>query len=168
MGTRILDGTHVSVTLFDGAGQPKGDPIETPFVAIHGTARNIVTGGHANLTPQERDLEGGSEDWLTLIAVADTKERLEQLVDTHKSGLDEAPLSSAASLRVRVRVATAARTEAWDGAITIADGVRHPDFRLDVQTILVLPSHAAIDARPDLKQKFDEMRPFGAGGTPQP
>ena len=172
MATRILPGKEVSVQFFNHNGTPDGDPIRTLWVALHGTARNNVTGGTAGLTQEERDVQGGSDDWLTLIAVADTKEKLQTLVDKNRDVTHAAAAhSSAASLRVRVAFHIGDRADTLGNAITIADGVKHDapaaqDRALDVESIMILPSHDALNAKPELKAKFNEMIPFGQSLNP--
>src|SRR5262249_38139867 len=123
MGTTIVEGKDVSIQRYDGQGQPSGKLIVTPFVAVRGTARATVLAQGAAETQSEKQLPG-SDEWLTLIAIADTKDRLAALVDTTTTAIDENDVhTSASSRRVRIELHTDDDGRATLHAnITIASG----------------------------------------------
>jgi hypothetical protein len=141
MSTRIIEGTPVSVQLWGDDGEPEHDPIVSKYVRIRGVKRSAVLAASGPLTDEEKFLNGASEDWLTLVAVADSKEKLENMPELAAAPHDDAALTSAFSLRVKLALDVGNRKETRDGMITIATGTRVPgDPHLYVNAITVIPT----------------------------
>ncbi|WP_321478091.1 hypothetical protein [uncultured Paludibaculum sp.] len=78
MGSTIKKGTTVTVDFMNADGSLSGEAsISTEFIEIFGTDRcNVLARGGITL-PAQSDL--GSEDWLTVVAIANSEENLGNL-----------------------------------------------------------------------------------------
>lgn len=124
MGARIEKGTAVTIDFreMDGSASPRG-PVTTEFVEVFGTDRcNVISKGGLNI-PAYSDL--GSEDWLTVVAIADSEENL-FLLKAYLHEQDycmEQPQTSASSYGVAIAECFGDGTIAVrDGCVTLATG----------------------------------------------
>jgi len=160
MGTSVTK-SGVSVQFCDHKGEIDGPPVFSTFVRVLGRPKNEAiqhTGGRE--TDEERDFPG-SDDWLTLIAIADSQERLNTLVK--ESGLEETTAqTSASSRRVQVRLHMGAFKATLMNRITIASGPvveLHPP-RMNVVHVKVLGEGAAMNRKHPLFDEFQAQGPF--------
>jgi hypothetical protein len=153
MGT-VLDDSGMTLQLYNTAGTPDGDPYFGRFVRIAGRKQDEIT-STAPLTEDEK-IEPGSDDWLTLVAVADTQERLDDILNGAKvKALEPLALSqsSHSSRRVLVEMHVRERRESFETRITIASG---PLLSLDGQ-IKIKVAHVKVLAA---GTKFDQNHPL--------
>src|SRR5262245_36517930 len=168
MGTTITK-SGVSVQFCDAHGNDDGDPVFSRFVRVLGLPREEAikrTGG--GKTKEEAD-HPGSEDWLTLIAVADSKDKLTALVKD--SGLEETEAqTSGSSRRVQVRLHIGALKTTVKGRITIASGpvVQLSPPIMHVLHIKVLGEKAAMNPKHPLFEEFKAQGPFVPPLAPKP
>src|SRR5262249_52863404 len=99
MGTTVTK-SGVSVQFCNRQGDIEGPPVFSTFVRILGRPHGEVTSGRE--TDEER-IYSGSADWLTLIAIADSDERLGALVKESGVPVTEAQ-TSGSSRRVQVEL----------------------------------------------------------------
>ena len=148
MGTTVT-ASGVSIQLCDPRGENAEDPIFSRFVRVLGEPRTKVIARSGPLMGAEIT-NPGSDDWLTLIAVADSNEKLLQIVDDSGLPVSEAQ-TSGSSHRVRVVFDISGRRQTVNGATTIASG---PILSLDpvspkmnVVHIKVIPVNDSMNAR---------------------
>jgi hypothetical protein len=119
MGTKVTK-SGVSIQFCNAFGEIDGPPVFSTYVRFLGMRRDDVLQRSGEPSEEER-LHPGSDDWLTLIAIADSCDRLEALV--RESGV---PVSdsqtSASSRRVHVCMHMGAVRQTFPGRITIASG----------------------------------------------
>lgn len=119
MGLRT-DKSGISVQLYDEENQPDGAPHFGAFTELRSTARREVVQSSGKLSAEE-NAATGSEDWLTLVAVADTKARLDAILDKTKVPKTLAD-TSAASRRVLVELHVGKVRKTLENRIVIASG----------------------------------------------
>ena len=157
MGTRV-DKSGISVQLYDDANQPIGRPLFGRHAVLHGELQKSVIKRGPPASKEERE-HAGSEDWLTLVAVADTPERLKAIVGSTKGKI---PNTSHSSRRVQVEVHVGSSRLSLGGRITIASGpvvsIKPP--RIDVVHVKVFDEGAAMDARHPHIDEFEGGAPF--------
>lgn len=124
MGARIDKGTTVTIDFREKDGSQSDKPsIVTEHVELFGTDRcNVLTKGGLDI-PAYSDL--GSQDWLTVVAIADSTENLAHLkayLGDQEYCLEQ-PQTSASSYGVAIAEYKADGTiEVSDGCVTLATG----------------------------------------------
>jgi len=154
MGLRV-DGSAIEIQFIDENAKPVGAPITTPFVALRGDDRQKIVARGAPLTQSEALLPG-SDDWLTVVAIADSRERLDKLVREVSAEFPTTALTSAGSRRVLVKVHVGEDDpRSVENALTIADGEVSPDDpqHMNVRSFKILSSETAL-VDPALKADF--------------
>jgi hypothetical protein len=149
----------ISVQFCDANGDPNEPRIFGKAVALRGAPRAALTA--ANPLGDDERAKPGSDDWLTVVAVADTQDRLDAL--TANLGPGSGPNTSAFSRRVEIRTHVGnsdPRTES--GRITLAEGdvLNAAEFKLEVHVLKVMAAGTVVDARHPLVDKFDKAQPF--------
>ena len=119
MGTRV-DKSGLSVQLYDKNTKPMGKPIFGRYVEFRGLPRTKVITPKNPATSQEF-AEPGSDDWMTLIAVADTSEGLKKILRGY-SGTESIPQTSAASHRALIEIDVDGKRDSLKDRIIIASG----------------------------------------------
>ena len=156
MGTR-RNHAGLVVQFYDAAGDAVGPALHGPYVEIFGRDRDAITGGQMS---QEERAEPGSQDWMTFVAVADTKERMDALLGTW-SGDTRIPNTSAASRRVQVEVHVGNTRETASGVITIANGkIDKEAMTMEVMLIKVLDPDTVMNEDHKLHEEYRRMGPF--------
>jgi hypothetical protein len=170
MGTRA-DSNGISLQLVDADNKAIEAPIFGAFAHLHGIDRSEAL-KHTTLAEGESE---GSEHWMTLLAVADTQERLDAIVSTSAAPQGSCD-TSCASLRVLVEVHVGDRRETFESRTVIASG---PILKLDppevnVVHVKVLPENAIIKegsllgkeigGQSPLAIEFIGMKPLSARG----
>jgi hypothetical protein len=154
MGTR-KDESGVSVQLYDREGRPEGSPYFGKYVELMGRHQDDVVAAGTPRSAEEEKVRG-SEDWLTLVAVADTPERLAAIV-TGTSALKGDPHTSHSSRRVLVELHIGNVRETFANRITIASGpiVKvPPDPIINVVHLKVLAADSKMDESHRLFPEF--------------
>jgi hypothetical protein len=106
MGLRVTS-NGVSVQFCKADGSPDGSPFYSTHVKLFGLSQEEVVGTSGRSAEEER--HPGSDDWLTLIAVADTQERLDAIVRDSAAPKGE-PFTSGSSRRVCVEMSFGLRS----------------------------------------------------------
>jgi len=120
MGTTVTK-SGVSVQFCNRDGDIEGPPVFSTFVQIQGRPRGeVIDRGGRGQTDEER-IHHGSEDWLTLIAIADSDERLCTLVKESGIAITTAQ-TSGSSRRVQVEMHVGGIRRTLHDRITIASG----------------------------------------------
>ena len=136
------DKTGITIQLVKNDGTPDGAPIFGPYAQFFGKQRPEMTPA-AGATPDEIAFQG-SNDWLTLIAVADTQEKLEKILTG--STLTTAD-TSGSSRRVQIVTDVGGVQNIYTDRITIASGPLlqlKPVPKVDVVHVKVLPAGTII------------------------
>jgi hypothetical protein len=145
MGTRV-DNAGITVQLYDDRVQPQGDPYFGRYAHLRGRQQDEVVRAGAARSGQERD-EPGSDDWLTLVAVADTPDRLAAILrDTTVPPTE--PHSSHSSRRVLIEVHVGDTRKTFENRVAIASGPivqLPPDPIIDVVHVKVLAEGTKMD-----------------------
>jgi hypothetical protein len=160
MGCTATD-NGISIQFCTEDGKPDGAPLYGRYTRIFGKRRELVIAAGAAQTRDESDFKG-SDDWLTLIAVADTPEKLEEIV--HESNVpSSAPDTSCSSRRVQIELHIAGVRQTYKDRITLASGPIvqiSPKPIIDVVHVKVLPAGAVLG---DLKPDSRLVREFNGG-----
>jgi hypothetical protein len=154
MGTRLTKAGLV-IQLHDADGKPAGDPLFGRHAHIQGLRQSEVLQQSGALSPEEAD-HPGSQHWLTLVAAADSHEKLEKILrDAYTP--DGECFTSCSSRRVRVELHIGEERRSFQNAVTIASGpivsldLDHPNVH--VVHVRVLPHGATMTK--DLIAEFD-------------
>jgi hypothetical protein len=145
--------------LYDDTNRPCGSPLFGRYAQLHGELQSNVLKGQP---PTQEEIDHpGSLDWLTLVAVADTPERLKAIVGSTTGNI---PDTSHSSRRVQVEVHVGSSRLSLGGRITIASGpvvkLKPPPI-IDVVHVKVFAEGAAMDDKHPHIDEFD-------GGAPLP
>ncbi len=160
MGTRVTE-SGVSVQFCDSRGKIEGPPVFSTYVRVLGQSRDKVferTG--VKETQEEHDFPG-SQDWLTLVAIADSEERLNSLVSQSDLPVSDAQ-TSGASRRVQVELHVCGVRRTLQNRITIASGPvvsTNPPI-MNVVHIKVLGEGTVMDPRHPLWEEFKAQFPL--------
>ena len=120
MGTIVTD-NGISVQFCRRDGKPDGAPIYGRFAGLFGQPRDVVIGKPGAPATQDEVKFPGSNDWLTLIAVADTKEKLDQIL--HESPIPQNPAdTSGSSRRSQIDLHIGGVRQTFRNRIAIASG----------------------------------------------
>jgi hypothetical protein len=147
MGIGVTD-LGISIQLCHPDGSPDGPPVHGRYAAVFGKDRNeILQYSGVAETQDEHDFKG-SDDWITLVAVADSKEKLEELV--HETGIPRTPANtSGSSHRARIEVNVAGVRRSFRNRIAIASGPilkLGPPPKSHVFHVKVLPERTQLGA----------------------
>jgi hypothetical protein len=159
MGLRASK-SGVVVQFFDKKNKPKGSPIYGTYVALSGRPRDEVATPSSPLKGDESKYPG-SDDWLTRVAVADTKQHLDEIVKAWPQP-SPIPSTSASSRRVLVEVHVGEIKKSAAGRITIADGkvLSEKPPRMEVVLLKVLASGAKLSKKHPMFEEFQSRVPF--------
>ena len=156
MGTRV-DKSGIAVQLYDDLNQPSGRPLFGRFAELYGELRDdvIKSGNEPSL---EESKHPGSEDWLTLVAVADTEARLRKILDD-TAVTRKIPNTSHSSRRVQVEVHVESTRLSLSGRTVIASGpivsVKPGSPRIDVVHVKVFDHESQMDDDHPHVDEFD-------------
>lgn len=155
MGTKVTP-NGVSIQFCRSDGSPDGEPLYSKWVVLRGRPQEEVTGN--NPLSQEEIDHPGSEDWLTLIAVADSADKLEEIL-TATAVPHTTAHTSGSSRRVCVEMSMGGFRQSFDDRITIASGpiVDFKDPKMHVVHIKVLAGNTKMDDGHPLIEEFDGM-----------
>lgn len=145
----------ISLQFCNACGNVDGAPIYGKYAALFGTDRSKIL---AATGPLQADDDPGSDDWLTVIAVADSDEKLEAIIK-ESAGSCPVPETSGSSRRARVEVHIGALRQSFQDRITIASGpiisIKPP--KLDVVHVKVLPPETKMDEKHQLFPEWKGM-----------
>src|ERR1700730_8078149 len=140
MGCRATD-NGISIQFCKKNGAPDGAPFYGLYARLYGQRRELVLSSGGGATPDEQKFKG-SDDWLTLIAVADTPEKLAQIIH-ETTGPGTNPDQSLSRPRAQIELHLGGVRQSYKDRITIASGpiVRiTPPPVIDVVHVKVLPA----------------------------
>jgi hypothetical protein len=161
MGT-TADINGISVQFVDKNNKATDPPIFGAFAHLHGIPRKQAL----RLKPLAAGEQKGSEHWMTLLAVADSQERLDELVST-SDALQGDCHTSCASHRVLIAIHVGDDDPQWlENRSVIASG---PITKLDppevnVVHVKVLPENTVVTKRSPVAKEFIGVSPFSAQG----
>jgi hypothetical protein len=156
MGTRLTNAGLV-VQLHDADGALNGDPLFGKYAQIRGIPRADVVQMSGPLVGEEID-HSGSQHWMTLVAAADSSDKLTAIL-RDVNAPDGDCFTSCSSRRVRVELHIGAQRQSFQNAITIASGPivsndpTHPNVH--VVHVRVLPDGTHMDDAHPLVDEFD-------------
>jgi len=152
MGCRV-DDSGISIQLYDYDGIPVGAPRHGKFAVFYGGPRP----NDGALTQYEKAYPG-SQDWLTMIAIADTQDKLNQILTEPDLPAPTSTHTSSASHRVLVKLDIGGQRETLRARTTISSG---PIISLDpkrpivhVVHVKVLPEGAELRPTHPLVEEF--------------
>lgn len=160
MGT-TADINGISIQLVDKHNKAIEPPIFGPHAHLHGIPRSQALETTALAAGEQL----GSEHWMTLLAVADTKERLDAIVNTSAAAQGSCN-TSCASHRVLVEIHVGNRRETLEGRSVIASGpfVQLNPPKVNVTHVKVLPANTILTERHAAAREFKGVSPFSADG----
>ena len=133
----------ICVQFYDKAGAADGVPVFGKYAVLFGRKREDIL-AEVPAGPRETDL--GSDDWLTLIAVADSQEKLKEIIKD-LGGSCPIPQTSGSSRRAVVALHLGGMKQKFRDRITIASGpilsLKPP--KVDVVHVKVLPPDTKMD-----------------------
>ena len=159
MGTKVTK-SGVSVQFCNHKGEIDGPPVFSTYVRVLGLPRAEAIKRTGGKETEEEKQYPGSDDWLTLIAIADSKERLKKLVDD--SGLEETEAqTSGSSRRVQVRLHMGALEATLKNRITIGSGPIVDKMKpiMNMVHIKVLGDGTAMNPKHPLWEEFLAQSP---------
>jgi hypothetical protein len=172
MGTSA-DANGITLQFVNENNEPTEPPIFGRFAQLRGVDRSEAL-KYTTLAPGE---ELGSEHWMTLVAVADTKERLDAIVST-ATARNGSVNTSCASHRVLIAFHVGDRLQSFENRSVIASGpiVKMDPPEVNVVHVKVLPEHAfvAVPAPENaplkkgpqqIAREFKGMSPLSATGV---
>ena len=137
----------ISVQFYDDRGEPDGVPLYGRRALLFGSLQKNVTGG--NPTDQEIEFPG-SDDWLTVIGVADTQAKLDKIVEDWRGGCP--PQTSCCSHRVTIDLRIGGVRQVFKDRITIASGpivsLKKGEIKIDVVHVKVLAAGTKLSDLP--------------------
>ena len=139
MGCTATD-NGISVQFCHADGRPDGTPFYGRYAMLFGSSQDLVTGGDP--LPEEQGKFRGSDEWLTLIAVDDTKEKLHEIVTDWKGACTPCH-TSCSSHRACIDLRIGGVRQIFKDRITIASGPivsLKPPIKIDVVHVKVLPA----------------------------
>lgn len=152
----------VSIQFYDANGEPDGAPFYGRYCRLFGSPRReVATDG---LTPIE-EANPGSEDWITLIGVADTQQKLAQIVSEWNGGCKPC-YTSCSSHRVSLDIHLGGIRQQFKNRTTIASGpfasLEKDTFKINVVHVKVFPEGVQLEklATDDLHHEFKASSPF--------
>jgi hypothetical protein len=132
----------------------KNEPAEPPIYGRYAHIRGVERSEALKYTPLAEGEEPGSEHWMTLLAVADTPERLDAIVNTATARKGSVN-TSAASHRVLVAYHVGDRLRSFENRSVIASGpiVKLDPPEVNVVHVKVLPENAFVTQEPSPPQQ---------------
>jgi hypothetical protein len=160
MGTTVTK-SGVSVQFCDRDGNIDGPPVFSRFVRILGQPHDEVIKRTGRDASTEEKNFPGSGDWLTLVAVADSEERLGALVKNSGLPITESQ-TSGSSRRVQVQLHIGAVQQTFDDRVTIASGpvIQKTPPIMNVVHIKVLGEGTAMNPQHPLWKEFEAQSPL--------
>jgi hypothetical protein len=171
MGTSA-DINGITLQFVNENNEPTEPPIFGRFAQLRGVDRSEAL-KYTTLAPGE---DPGSEHWMTLVAVADTKERLNAIVNTATARTGSVN-TSCASHRVLVAFHVGDRLQSFENRSVIASGpiVKMDPPEVNVVHVKVLPENVFVRkvqeiAAPrrlpqEIAREFKGMSPLSATGV---
>jgi hypothetical protein len=160
MGIR-KDEAGIAVQLYDRDGRPEGSPYFGKYVELYGRDQEDVVASGSPRSEGEKKVRG-SADWLTLIAVADTPERLAAIVSETKVP-NSVPHTSHSSRRVLIELHVGDVRKTFENRIAIASGPivkPPPEPQIKAVHVKVLPADATMDESHPLFPEFTGGQEF--------
>ncbi len=171
---KSADINGITLQFVNELNEPIDAPIHGRFAHIRGVDRSEAL-KYTTLAPGE---EPGSEHWMTLVAVADTQERLDAIVDTATARKGSVN-TSAASHRVLVAYHVGDTLRSVENRSVIASGpiVKMDPPEVNVVHVKVLPENAFARGEPapetaplrkgpqQIAREFRGMSPLSATGV---
>ena len=150
----------ISVQLYDKDHQKRGPRIFGPYADLFSKPRTDVLQG-GGLRSGELP---GSDDWLTDVVIASSKERFDHIIKDHVKNPTRC-LSSCSSNRVTLFIWTADELETYSNCTTVAAGliVKSKDGKLtdvNVTHIKVLEDGAKVGSGNQIADEFDGMAKY--------
>ena len=148
MGCTTTD-SGVSIQLCNKDGSPDGNPIYGKYARLYGQRQDVLLAAKP-ATPDEDQFKG-SDDWLTLIAVADSQEKLDGILAETKI-TNSAAYTSGSSHRACVELHVGETRQSFQDRTTIASGPitsLPPNPKMNVAYVKVLPLGATLGALGD-------------------
>jgi hypothetical protein len=161
MGT-TADINGISVQFVDKNNKATDPPIFGAFAHLHGIPRKQAL----RLKPLAAGEQKGSEHWMTLLAVADSQERLDELVST-SDALQGDCHTSCASHRVQIAIHVGDNEPQWlENRSVIASGpiTKMNPPEVNVVHVKVLPKNAVVTKQSPVAKEFIGSSPFSAQG----
>jgi hypothetical protein len=134
---------------FDEEGNPEGMPLYGRYALLFGALPDQITGG---VRTDDEKAFGGSEDWITLVGVADSQERLDQIVEDWRGSCNPCQ-TSCSSHRVTVDLRIGPIQQVFENRVAIASGpilTIKPSISIDVVHVKVLAEGTTLT---DLQKK---------------
>jgi hypothetical protein len=155
-------GKGISTQLVKANGDPDGISVYFEFAELFGAARNTVirAGG---LTQNEMLTDGGSDDWLTVVVLADTRAKLDAILQ--EPGIKDAPQepfqTSGSSYRVQVEMHLEDKRQSLTDRITIAEGkiISTNPLKMEIVSLKVLPPETVLNDQHPLTELFRRQIP---------
>ncbi len=120
MGTIVTD-NGISIQFCHEDGSPDGVPLYGRYAGLFGQDRDEVLGPAGAGATQDELMFKGSKDWLSLIAVADTPEKLDQILSD--TPISQTPAdTSGSSRRAQVELHIGGVRQSFPNRLTIASG----------------------------------------------
>jgi hypothetical protein len=159
MGT-IKDDSGITVQRYDRNGKPKGKPLFGRHTVIAGRKRAHILGG---MRPKgDEKTHPGSNDWLTVVAVADSRKRLKALLKTDavkKHQPLQVSQSSHSSRRTLIALHVGKTRKIFKNRVIVASGpilsLEPDDIRIKVAHVKVLPAREELGKEHPLIEEFD-------------
>ena len=149
----------ISIQFCQNDGTPDGAPFYGRYTQLAGKARTDILSAGLPETNDEKKFPG-SDDWLTLIAVADTEEKLKNILH-HSSVPVVPPHTSMSSRRVCIEIDIGGVRQTFANRVAITSGPivnLTPDkLRIDAVHVKVLPPNtelATVDGNSSFIQEF--------------
>jgi hypothetical protein len=140
MGMKVTN-NGISVQFCQKDGSPDGLPFYGRYAGLFGQVRSDVLSASGVGATQDETMFQGSDDWLTLIAVADTPEKLDQIL-SETARIPQTPAdTSGSSRRAQVELHIGGVRQSFANRLTIASGpiLQFKPPKIHVVHVKVLP-----------------------------
>ena len=145
MGCTASD-SGISLQFCNKDGSPDGHPIYGRYAVLFGLEQEKLLCEKGS-TPDEQRFKG-SDDWLTIIAVADSPEKLQDIIDHTPPAVCVPAHTSGSSHRACIELHIGAIRKSFRDRITIASGpiTSFPPrpIKMDVVHVKVLPAETTL------------------------
>ncbi len=155
MGTKVT-ASGVSIQFCKDDGTPEGAPFYSRYVRLRGQLQSKVIAMSGRAANAEEEKHPGSEDWLTLIAVADSPEKLDEILSETTVEASTAH-TSGSSRRVCVELSIGGIRQSFKDRVTIASGpiVQFDPPIVHVVHVKVLAADTKMDDGHPLLDEFE-------------
>ena len=145
----------VSVQFCHPDGAPDGPPFFSNHVRLRGRSREQVIRLSGIKANREEIDNPGSDDWLTLIAIADSDKKLREILRASHVPDTEAH-TSGSSRRVRIEMSVGGLRQSFTNRIVIASGpiISITPPKMHVVHVKILDGRAKMTARHPLIKEF--------------